>query len=133
MTDKKFHPEEAEGLEGSSSKPKSLKPLVRVKKDTGGEYHGKYEAESSEYHGRYEAESSEYRGRYEAGPSEYHGKHEAEPSEYHGKYEAETPGYHGRYEAPPKPDSKRNVYTKKIPEYGGLRRMRVFSTRVMSY
>lgn len=98
MTDKEFRPEDKEGAAGSSSKPKPLKPLVRVKKNSGGEYHG-----------RYEAEPTGYRGKHEAEPTEYRGKHEAEPTEYHGKYEAEPSEYHGRYEAAPKPSAKRNA------------------------
>lgn len=117
MTNKEFRPEEFEGAAGSSSKPKPLKPLVRVKKDAGGEYHGKHEAEPTEYHGRYEAQPSEYHGKYEAEPTEYHGRYEAEPTEYHGKYEAEPTGYRGRHEAPPKPEAKKNAYAARTPVY----------------
>ncbi len=139
MNDKEFRPEENESASGGSSRQKPLKPLVRVKKDAGGEYHGKHEAEPTEYHGRYETEPTEYHGRYEAEPEVYHGKHEAEPEVYHGKHEAEPEVYHGRYEAepevyhgryeaepevyrgrheaPPKSPGRRKACSERSPEY----------------
>ncbi|MBP3380203.1 MAG: LCP family protein [Ruminococcus sp.] len=120
MTDKEFRPEEKEGAADRSSEPKPLKPLVRVKKDIIGEYHGKHEAEPSEYHGRHEAEPSEYHGRHEAEPSEYHGRYEAEPAVYRGKYEAEPSEYRGKHEAPPKPAADRNSYAEKTRKYNAV-------------
>lgn len=128
MTDKEFRPEENGGAAGRSSRPKPLKPLVRVRKGSGGEYHGKHEAQPTEYRGRYEAEPEVYHGKHEAEPgvyhgkheaepSEYHGKHEAEPAVYHGKHEAEPSEYHGRHEAPSKPDPERHSYAGRTSGY----------------
>lgn len=117
MTDKEFRQEKEEGAAGRSSEPKPLKPLVRVKKNTGGEYQGKHEAEPSAYRGKHEAEPSQYHGKYEAEPAEYHGRYEAEPAIYHGKYEAGQPEYRGRHEAPPKPAGDRNAYKGKTQKY----------------